>query len=64
MKEAIDQLPERARILIVLRDIEGMSTADAADAMGLSEGAIKTGLHRARQALKALLGSLFSEGAL
>lgn len=62
--EAIDQLPERARILIVLRDIEEMTTSEVAEALELSEGAVKTGLHRARLTLKGLLAPLFSEGGL
>ncbi len=62
--EAIDNLPERSRILIVLRDIEELSTRETAEALELSEGAVKTGLHRARVALKRLLEPLFSEGSL
>ena len=61
VRDAIDQLPDRPRILLLLRDIEGYSTAETADALDLSEGAVKTGLHRARLALKALLAPLFSE---
>ena len=61
VRAAIDRLPERARILLVLRDIEGFSTSEAAAALDLSEGAVKTGLHRARLALKTLLAPLFTE---
>ena len=61
VRKAIDQLPDRSRILLLLRDIEGLSTAEAAAALDLSEGAVKTGLHRARLALKALLAPLFTE---
>jgi len=51
----VDQLPEIFRTAIVLRDIEELSTKDAADALGISETAMKVRLHRARNALRALL---------
>jgi len=62
VRDAIAQLPDRARILLLLRDIDGLSTAETARALEMSEGAVKTGLHRARLALKTLLAPLFSEG--
>lgn len=52
---AIAQLPENYRTVLLLRDIEGVDTAQAAAMLGLEEGAVKTRLHRARQALKTLL---------
>ena len=61
VRDAIDQLPDRARILLLLRDIEGLSVAETAAALEISGGAVKTGLHRARLALKTFLTPLFSE---
>ena len=52
MEEAIDELPDIYRSVFVLREIEGMSTADAALALGASEVAVKVRLHRARLALR------------
>jgi RNA polymerase sigma-70 factor (ECF subfamily) len=52
---AIDRLPESYRNVLQLRDIEGFDTQETASAMGLSENAVKTRLHRARQALRGLL---------
>jgi RNA polymerase sigma-70 factor (ECF subfamily) len=40
---------------VVLRDIEGLSTHDAAEVAGVSEAAFKSRLHRGRMALRALL---------
>ena len=51
----IDQLPPAYRAVILLRDIEGVGTGDTADRLGTNEGAVKVRLHRARQALRALL---------
>ena len=60
-RTAIDALPDQPRILLILRDIEGLSTRDTAEELEISEGAVKTGLHRARLALKALLSPQFAE---
>jgi RNA polymerase sigma-70 factor (ECF subfamily) len=48
----IEQLPEMLRNLLLLRDIEGYSTEQSAELLGISLGAVKTGLHRARKLLK------------
>jgi len=60
----IAKLPETYRIVIVLRDIEGLSTAEVVTLLEISEANAKIRLHRARSALKALLDPLFKEGAL
>ena len=49
---AIDELPVGYRTVFVLRDVEGMSTADVAQSLHLSEQAVKMRLHRARAALR------------
>ncbi|VTT98048.1 rna polymerase sigma factor : RNA polymerase sigma factor, sigma-70 family OS=Planctomyces limnophilus (strain ATCC 43296 / DSM 3776 / IFAM 1008 / 290) GN=Plim_3811 PE=4 SV=1: Sigma70_r2: Sigma70_r4_2 [Gemmataceae bacterium] len=51
----IDQLPESYRTVILLRDIEGLDTEEAAAMLGTSVLVVKTRLHRARQALRTLL---------
>lgn len=56
VRETIARLPEHYRTVLMLRDIEELSTAEAAGILGLSENAVKIRLHRARQALRALLG--------
>lgn len=55
VRRRIDELPETHRNVLLLRDIEGLSTAETAQELGLSDGAVKTRLHRARQALRTLL---------
>jgi len=55
VRSCIDQLPETYRTVLVLRDVEGLATDEAAEALGLTPAALKTRLHRARQALRALL---------
>jgi RNA polymerase sigma-70 factor (ECF subfamily) len=55
VRRHIDELPEDYRTVLLLRDIEGMDTDETARLLGLTPGAVKTRLHRARQALRALL---------
>ncbi|MEM1127705.1 MAG: sigma-70 family RNA polymerase sigma factor [Bacteroidota bacterium] len=59
--EAIGQLPEAYRTVVLLRDIEQLSTTEAAEALGISEGALRVRLHRARHALRTLLDPYFRE---
>jgi RNA polymerase sigma-70 factor (ECF subfamily) len=51
----IDELPESHRTVLVLRDIEELDTTEVAELLDISPGAVKTRLHRARQALRSLL---------
>ena len=54
---AIDGLSVGYRVVFVLRDVEGLSTAETAESLGISEMAVKTRLHRARAALREQLFS-------
>jgi len=56
---AIDQLPADYRTIIILRDIEELSTAEVAAMLNVSEGAARVRLHRARQALRQILDEYF-----
>jgi len=58
----IDLLPESYRSVLLLRDIEELSTQEVADALGLTPTAVKVRLHRARQALSSLLRRAFGPG--
>jgi RNA polymerase sigma-70 factor (ECF subfamily) len=62
MKQAIDDLPPTLRSVFVLRDIEGLSTAETAEALDLSESAVKSRLMRARLKLRDGLSRYFSQG--
>jgi RNA polymerase sigma-70 factor (ECF subfamily) len=61
IRAAIDKLPETHRVVIMLRDIEELSTAEAAERLGIQEGALKVRLHRARAALRTLLEPVWRE---
>ena len=61
---AIEQLPDDYRIVLMLRDIEELSTRETAELLDCSENAVKVRLHRARAALKGLIEPLLRGGGL
>ena len=52
---ALATLPEDARAVVVLRDIEGLSTKEVADLLGVTENVVKVRLHRAHARLRTLI---------
>jgi RNA polymerase sigma-70 factor (ECF subfamily) len=52
---ALDELPEKYRVVFVLRDVEGLSVKETAEALGLSESNVKVRLLRARLDLRERL---------
>jgi RNA polymerase sigma-70 factor (ECF subfamily) len=62
VRRLIDVLPDDYRNVLMLRDIEEFSTEEAAMALQITPGAVKTRLHRARQALRTLLEPHFAMG--
>lgn len=55
LDEAVAALPHALRAAFLLRDVEGLTTAEAAAALGLSEANLRVRLHRARLALRERL---------
>jgi RNA polymerase sigma-70 factor (ECF subfamily) len=58
---AIRALPEDQRVAITLVDLVGLSTYEAAEAMGTPRGTVLSRLHRGRRALARLLGDRIEE---
>ena len=56
LRQALGTLPGPYRAIVFLREIEGLSTREVAQVMGMSEDNVKTRLHRARLRLQAGLG--------
>jgi RNA polymerase sigma-70 factor (ECF subfamily) len=52
LEAAIDSLAPDYRAAFVLREVEGLTTAEAAECLGVSEDVVKTRLHRARSLLR------------
>lgn len=56
LRRALRVLPAPYRAIVFLREVEGLSTREVAQVMGISEDNVKTRLHRARLQLQAALG--------
>lgn len=63
VRARIADLPEDYRNVLVLRDIEELDTEETSVVLGISVAAVKTRLHRARQALRTLLEPSFGAAA-
>jgi len=61
IRREIDALPDTHRTVLVLRDLEEMSTEETAKALGISTNAVKLRLHRARQALGTRLAGALGD---
>ena len=55
LDQAIEKLPERAREVFVLHDVEGYKHREIGDMLGISAGTSKSQLHEARMALRGHL---------
>lgn len=62
LEQAVRALPEKYRAAVILRDVEGLSTTEAAGLLGLREAAFKSRLHRGRMALREDVASYLDEG--
>src|SRR5258705_11089646 len=60
IRRALDSLPPKARTIIMLGDVEGLSYREIADALGCPIGTVMSRLHNARKRLKALLGPMLA----
>jgi RNA polymerase sigma-70 factor, ECF subfamily len=61
LDSAIETLPESMRIVFLLRDVEGLSIKETADALNLTETNVKTRLLRARMFLREQLSTYYGE---
>ncbi|WP_174842829.1 RNA polymerase sigma factor [Candidatus Oscillochloris fontis] len=60
IEAAIAELPASLRLVVTLRDMEGLSTEETAEHLGISVGAVKVRLHRARLRLRESLAAYMS----
>ncbi len=63
IEQAIAQLPDTLRTVFILREIEGLSTEETAEMLGIGLSATKVRLHRARLRLRELLTPYFASPA-
>ncbi len=64
LEEAVDALPEGYRTVFMLRDVEGLSTSETGEGLGLGEEAVKTRLHRARAMIRRAITARIGETAV
>ena len=57
VRAALGDLPEHHRVIVLLRDVEGLSNTEAAELLGLPVTTVKAHLHRGRSALRKALHS-------
>ena len=63
IKNAVDLLPEKEKVVFLLRDVEGVSTEKTGEILDLTVPAVKSRLHRARLFLRKKLSNYFDEYA-
>lgn len=61
LAEAADALPERQRTILQLSALEGFTSAEVAEILGVSDGTVRWHLHQARRTLRSTLGPLLEE---
>jgi RNA polymerase sigma-70 factor, ECF subfamily len=59
IQKSVDALPESQRSVFLLRDVDGLSTEETGELLGLTVPTVKTRLHRARLALRAAITRYF-----
>ncbi len=63
LERAVDRLPDHYRTVFMLREVEGLSTAETAAALDIGEEAAKVRLHRARALLRTSLSDMVGRAA-
>ena len=61
---ALDGIPEKYRVVFLMRAIEGMSVAETSECLNISEANVKVRLNRARSLLKKRIGAAYGEGVV
>lgn len=62
IRENILALPEKYRLVVILKDLQGLSYEEIAKVLEIQEGTVKSRLHRAREQLAARLAPIFRNG--
>ncbi|MGP8058187.1 MAG: RNA polymerase sigma factor [Acidimicrobiales bacterium] len=62
IRRTIDGLPEATRAVVTLRDVEGLSTVEVADLLGITEANVRVIVHRGRAKVRAALEDMMRGG--
>src|SRR5262249_30738926 len=63
IEEALEQIPEKHRAILLLREVEGMSYEDLADTLKIRKGTVMSRLFHARKKMQALLAEYMGKEA-
>jgi RNA polymerase sigma-70 factor (ECF subfamily) len=63
LEAAVDALPETYRTVFMLRDVEGLSTSETGEGLGIGDEAVKTRLHRARAMIRRAVTAQLGDAA-
>ena len=63
LEAAVDELPDVYRAVFMLRDVEGLSTTETGEGLGLGDEAVKTRLHRARAMIRRSVSARLGQAA-
>jgi RNA polymerase sigma-70 factor (ECF subfamily) len=63
VRAAVDRLPQHYRAVLLLRDVEELSSEEVSEILGESIASVKSRLHRARMALRELLTHTYASGS-
>src|SRR5436190_20507208 len=63
LSRALSELPEGQRVVVILKDVYGLSCREIGDELGVEEGAVKVRLHRARKRLVERIAVVSGGGA-
>ncbi|MGE0327783.1 MAG: RNA polymerase sigma factor [Polyangiaceae bacterium] len=61
LAEALDQLPQQQRAVVVLRDVEGLDGSEVCNVLGITETNQRVLLHRGRTRLRAVLADVIED---
>jgi RNA polymerase sigma-70 factor (ECF subfamily) len=61
LKEGLDKLPEKARAVLVLKEVEGLSYEEIGDILGINKGTVSSRIFYAREKLRECLKGIESE---
>jgi RNA polymerase sigma-70 factor (ECF subfamily) len=57
IEKAVEQLPEKYRIIFMLREVENVAVAEVAELLGITQPNVKIRSHRAKQMLRGILSA-------
>ena len=61
LEKAVDRLPEKYRVVFVMREVDGMSVAETSDSLEITEANVKVRLNRAKEMLRETISGFYHD---